>query len=257
MGLVGIFSPNFFTPRDELWSTNEKVTARILMHPNCSYTVSWRICQVVFFRLIHQLPLLRVEFPITKLTFHSDLRRRKASRRALPCPSSIFLVRWQVTVRAFGTKLASVSEPAAETMLSHNSQKTTAFHRYSSCLHCDFFPVVRYSLFVIFDLLSTRNKTLSVIRWISTDRFTRTHWLNETWCATVVCSKIAFTYVHGAQMCRPKRFSCPLNAKGAENSIISLSWPTPPCAAVVCVMPGRGSWLARCRRKAWSEWMSE
>ena len=24
MGLVGIFSPNFFRPRDELWSTNEK-----------------------------------------------------------------------------------------------------------------------------------------------------------------------------------------------------------------------------------------
>jgi len=40
MGLVGIFSPNVFRPRDELWSTNEKVTARILIHPNCSYTVS-------------------------------------------------------------------------------------------------------------------------------------------------------------------------------------------------------------------------
>ena len=40
MGLVGIFSPNFLGPRDELWSTNEKVTARILIHPNCSYTVS-------------------------------------------------------------------------------------------------------------------------------------------------------------------------------------------------------------------------
>jgi len=90
MGLVGIFSPNFFRPCDELWSTNEKVTARILMHPNCSYAVSWRICQVVLFGLIHQLPLLRVEFWIPKLTFHSDLRRRAASRRALPCPSSLF-----------------------------------------------------------------------------------------------------------------------------------------------------------------------
>jgi len=90
MGLVGIFSPNFFKPRDEVWSTNEKVTARILMHPNCSYTVSWckSISQVVLFGLIHQLPLLRVEFRIPKLTFHSDLRRRAASRRALPCPSS-------------------------------------------------------------------------------------------------------------------------------------------------------------------------
>jgi len=90
MGLVGIFSPNFFRPRDELWSTNEKVTARILVHPNCSYTVSWRksICQVVLFGVTHELPLLREEFRIPELTFHSDLRRRVASRRALPCPSS-------------------------------------------------------------------------------------------------------------------------------------------------------------------------
>ena len=72
-----------------LWSTNEKVTARILMHTNCSYTVSGHICQVVLFGLIHQLPLLRVEFRIPKVTFHSDLRRRAASRRALPCPSSL------------------------------------------------------------------------------------------------------------------------------------------------------------------------
>ena len=34
------------------------------------------------------LALLREEFRISKLTLHSDLRRRAASRRALPCPSS-------------------------------------------------------------------------------------------------------------------------------------------------------------------------
>jgi len=33
--------------------------------------------------------LLREEFGIARLTFHSDLRRRAASRRALPCPSSL------------------------------------------------------------------------------------------------------------------------------------------------------------------------
>jgi len=76
-GLVGIFSPNFSRPRDELSSTNEKVISRILIHPNCSYTVSWRksICHVVLFGVIHQLPLLRGEFRLPKLTFHSDLRQ--------------------------------------------------------------------------------------------------------------------------------------------------------------------------------------
>ena len=35
-GIEGVFSQNFSRPRDELWSTNEKVIARILIHPNCS-----------------------------------------------------------------------------------------------------------------------------------------------------------------------------------------------------------------------------
>jgi len=39
------------------------------------------------------LALLREEFRISKLTLHSDLRRRAASRRALPCPSSFCKVR--------------------------------------------------------------------------------------------------------------------------------------------------------------------
>ena len=42
----------------------------------------------IVFGVICQLPLLREEFEIATLTFHSDLRRRAASRRALPCPSS-------------------------------------------------------------------------------------------------------------------------------------------------------------------------
>ena len=94
MGLVGIFSPNFSGQVMNFGPQTKKVTARILIHPNCSYTVSWRksICQVVLFGVIRQLPLLREEFRIPKLTFHSDLRRRAASRRALPCPSSFDLL---------------------------------------------------------------------------------------------------------------------------------------------------------------------
>ena len=89
--LVGIFSPNFSRPRDELWSTKETVIARILIHPNCSYTVSWSrksIRHVILFGVIRQLPFLQEEFRLPKLTFHSYLRRRAASRRALPRTSS-------------------------------------------------------------------------------------------------------------------------------------------------------------------------
>ena len=38
------------------------------------------------------LPLLRKEFRLLKLILHSELRRRAASRRALPCRSSFILV---------------------------------------------------------------------------------------------------------------------------------------------------------------------
>ena len=37
------------------------------------------------------LPLPREEFRQLKLILHSELRRRAASRRALPCPSSLFM----------------------------------------------------------------------------------------------------------------------------------------------------------------------
>ena len=54
------------------------------------------------------LPLLREKFGLLKLILHSELRRRAASRRALPCPSSIVCIaphgsdmqrRWNNTVQ--------------------------------------------------------------------------------------------------------------------------------------------------------------
>jgi len=38
------------------------------------------------------LPLLREEFRLFRLILHSELRRRAASRRALPCPSSLLVI---------------------------------------------------------------------------------------------------------------------------------------------------------------------
>jgi len=43
-GIVGIFSTNVFRLRDELWSANEKVIARILIHPNCFYFYYLYVC---------------------------------------------------------------------------------------------------------------------------------------------------------------------------------------------------------------------
>ena len=48
---------------------------------------------MVLFGVSHQLPLLREEFRLNKFTLHSDLRRRAASRLALPCPSSYYYYR--------------------------------------------------------------------------------------------------------------------------------------------------------------------
>jgi len=39
------------------------------------------------------LPLPREEFRQLKLILHSELRRRAASRRALPCPSSVLVLK--------------------------------------------------------------------------------------------------------------------------------------------------------------------
>jgi len=41
-----------------------------------------------------RLPLLREKFRLPKILLHSDLRRRAASGRALPRPSSIFVFRY-------------------------------------------------------------------------------------------------------------------------------------------------------------------
>ena len=41
---------------------------------------------------IRQLSLLREEFRLSKFTLHSDLRRRAASRLALPCTSSFYFI---------------------------------------------------------------------------------------------------------------------------------------------------------------------
>ena len=77
--LVGIYSPNFSRPRDELWSTYWPTRST-------SYTAIWHksIRHVFLLGLIRQLPLLREEFRLSKFTVHSDLRRRAASRLALP-----------------------------------------------------------------------------------------------------------------------------------------------------------------------------
>jgi len=50
--------------------------------------------------------LLREEFPLPKLTFHSDLRRRAASRRALPCPSSLLGFNWKIRHGAIEKNIA-------------------------------------------------------------------------------------------------------------------------------------------------------
>jgi len=42
--------------------------------------------------------LLLEEFGLLKLILHSKLRRRAASRRALPCPSSLFFLKESHTI---------------------------------------------------------------------------------------------------------------------------------------------------------------
>ena len=65
----------------------------ILTHPTC--VVHCNLAQVHTPRVLaysfwsRLLALLREEFTISKLTLHSYLGRRAASRRALPCPSSV------------------------------------------------------------------------------------------------------------------------------------------------------------------------
>ena len=93
-GLVGISSRKFSGRRGEFWSTNERSMSTILTPPTYSYTVTDAIPYATWFwgtvfGVIRQVALLREEFQIPKLTVHSELRRRAASRRALPRTSSL------------------------------------------------------------------------------------------------------------------------------------------------------------------------
>jgi len=57
----------------------------------------------IVFGVICQLPLLQEEFGIATLTFHSDLRRRAASRWALSCRSSyLFFLQIAITLCSVG-----------------------------------------------------------------------------------------------------------------------------------------------------------
>jgi len=49
-----------------------------------------------FSGVIRQVALLREEFRIPKLTFHSELRRGAASRLALPCTSSLYQLQFRL-----------------------------------------------------------------------------------------------------------------------------------------------------------------
>jgi len=70
----------------ELWSTNEEVLGAHIHPPEVRFQ-----CKLAQFLRDYKIrPLLRDEFR-PKLTFHSDLRRRAASRLALPCTSSLLL----------------------------------------------------------------------------------------------------------------------------------------------------------------------
>ena len=93
----------------ELWSTNKKVlvahidqpkwiffwrlhidTTEVLVHCKLTQVHTPRGSRIQFLESFNcQLPFHREKFRLPKLTFHSDLRRRTASRLALPCTSSL------------------------------------------------------------------------------------------------------------------------------------------------------------------------
>ena len=90
---MGISSPNFYSrreSRDELWSTNKKSycahtdTPEVLVRCKLMHVHTPRGSRIQF------LESFAREFRISKFTLYSDLRRRAASRRALPCPSSYY-----------------------------------------------------------------------------------------------------------------------------------------------------------------------
>jgi len=87
-----------------------------LTYPNCTCTVSWRksIRHMVLglgYSLRSHSPAAiaarGISIRISKLTFHSDLRRRAASRLALPCTSSLHV---KLTVRERDEKKANTEQ---------------------------------------------------------------------------------------------------------------------------------------------------
>ena len=122
----------------------KKVIARILTHPKCSYAVSWRksIRHVVlgYSFWSRLLALLREEFTISKLTLHSYLGRRAASRRALHCPSSYFycvktsLFETYVLIRCDNCTLCATStEESLNKQCAHLEQTKTACRCFVLC----------------------------------------------------------------------------------------------------------------------------
>jgi len=64
-------------------------TPEELVHRKLTQVHTPRGSRIQFWSGLLALP--REEFRISKVTLHSDLRRRAASRLALPCPSSFFV----------------------------------------------------------------------------------------------------------------------------------------------------------------------
>jgi len=76
------FSPDFFCG-----GGGQPLSPAYDWAPGLPPAISGPVWDTVYV-VIRQLPLLREEFRLPKLTFHSDLRRRAVSRRALPSTSS-------------------------------------------------------------------------------------------------------------------------------------------------------------------------
>jgi len=109
--LVGISSPNFYSgdvnhvmnfgPQTKSYCAHID-TPEVLVRCKLTQVHTPRVLGYRFWSRL--LALLREEFRISKLTLHSDLLRRAASRRALPCPSSLFIL----SPRVIAVKLGHV-----------------------------------------------------------------------------------------------------------------------------------------------------
>ena len=108
-GLVWIFSPNFFRPRDELWSTSEKVIARILIHPNCSYTVSWR--KSIRHVVIHQLLLLLLRNWLSTRTCGAGWPHVGLCHALLICYWNFLLLRYHINLNCSVSEIRLLKGP--------------------------------------------------------------------------------------------------------------------------------------------------